>query len=485
MNEPHYLSKAKHYWDPEWCRGDFFLESSNPHQVFYQTVGLMTNWFSLETTAVMGRLAGYLLLAFGWESFFRQVTGSSWKSIPIAWLFLGITTIQNLSGEWIIGGIESKVFCYGFLFLALSASLRSKNKLMMIWHGLAISFHPVVGVWGLLANLGAKLFCELFRKDHSLSNNLKKLIRHVPSYILPVILLVLFSLPGLIPAFELLGASHEGVSVNEANYIQVIYRLGHHLDPTRFPPRAWGYYAVLLAVSILLVRFLYGKDSQQEQYQYLFWFVLTASLFALGGTLVGWRTGSAWDMPFYSVRLKLLKFYPFRLADVFIPILFATCLVQLFSRFQIRRNLFIWGISLLMLGIAFINPPLNANPSRYSRQKLDDWMEVCDWFQANTDEEILVFTPKESWAFKWYAERPEFVTMKDCPQEPKGLVEWNNRLLYLSHWGEDHFDEGFSSEALSILKEEKGITHLVTSRLGPIHQKPVFENKWFRVYEIE
>ena len=39
VNEPHYLSKAKHYWNPNWCRGDFFLESSNTHLVFYQTFG--------------------------------------------------------------------------------------------------------------------------------------------------------------------------------------------------------------------------------------------------------------------------------------------------------------------------------------------------------------------------------------------------------------------------------------------------------------
>ena len=34
VNEPHYLGKAKHYWDPAWCAGDFLLDSSNPHLVF-------------------------------------------------------------------------------------------------------------------------------------------------------------------------------------------------------------------------------------------------------------------------------------------------------------------------------------------------------------------------------------------------------------------------------------------------------------------
>ena len=29
VNEAHYLAKAKHYWDPSWCRGDVFLEWAN------------------------------------------------------------------------------------------------------------------------------------------------------------------------------------------------------------------------------------------------------------------------------------------------------------------------------------------------------------------------------------------------------------------------------------------------------------------------
>ena len=41
-NESHYLCKAKHYWNPEWCARDLFLSSSNAHLVFYQTFGLLT-----------------------------------------------------------------------------------------------------------------------------------------------------------------------------------------------------------------------------------------------------------------------------------------------------------------------------------------------------------------------------------------------------------------------------------------------------------
>ena len=35
VNEAHYLSKAKHYWNPQWCDQDFFCNSADAHQVFY------------------------------------------------------------------------------------------------------------------------------------------------------------------------------------------------------------------------------------------------------------------------------------------------------------------------------------------------------------------------------------------------------------------------------------------------------------------
>ena len=42
VNEPHYLSKARHYWDAGWCANDFFCNSADAHQVFYWTVGWLS-----------------------------------------------------------------------------------------------------------------------------------------------------------------------------------------------------------------------------------------------------------------------------------------------------------------------------------------------------------------------------------------------------------------------------------------------------------
>ena len=65
VNETHYLTKAKHYWDPAYCPGDLFLDSADAHLPFYWTVGWLTKWLSLPAAAWVGRIAAWLLLAVG------------------------------------------------------------------------------------------------------------------------------------------------------------------------------------------------------------------------------------------------------------------------------------------------------------------------------------------------------------------------------------------------------------------------------------
>ena len=39
VNEAHYLAKAKHFWQPDWCPADFFLNSPDAHTPFYVVFG--------------------------------------------------------------------------------------------------------------------------------------------------------------------------------------------------------------------------------------------------------------------------------------------------------------------------------------------------------------------------------------------------------------------------------------------------------------
>ncbi|HID24064.1 MAG TPA: hypothetical protein EYP14_16915, partial [Planctomycetaceae bacterium] len=158
VNEPHYLAKAKHFWQPDWCRGDLFLESSNPHLVFYYTFGRLAHWFPLAQAAWIGRAIGLALLAFGWSRFLRKLVPTSRAALWATWLYLALAACGNFSGEWIIGGIEAKVIAYGLDFLALAFVLEHRWTAAALCGGLAVSFHPVVGLWIAICSFFASVF---------------------------------------------------------------------------------------------------------------------------------------------------------------------------------------------------------------------------------------------------------------------------------------------------------------------------------------
>jgi hypothetical protein len=517
-NESHYLSKAKHYWNPDWCPGDLFLSSSNAHLVFYQTFGYLTRWCSLETTAILGRLAGLLILAAGWTALVAVLVPGRWPASWAAWIFLALSAVGNLSGEWLIGGIEAKVVAYGLLFAAIAAGIdgrASGNR----WHilfagvlaGLAVSFHPVVGIWGLAASAFASLVRALFTRrsivpsaaassrapvNNTTDSSAGQAAERVSWswYAAAASALVILAAPGVIAGLQ----AAAGSSV-VADYIQVYYRLAHHLDPVHFLGWAWVAYGVLACA------WLCGRPwmSRLESERWFFWFVIGSGLIALAGFVIGWRFGPPehvqnylvpWKWLGYPWRWKLLKLYPFRLFDAMLPIAVAITLAGLARRWcevacqrphvRPRRTVpLIWvlcGVPALFACLYVApdaRPPLNT-------AELSDWLDACRWIEQNTPPNALILTPtQESWAFKWYAQRAEFASYKDCPQDGPGIIEWNKRLLFLAEWTERHLETGYTSADLAPLRE-RGITYIVALRLGPFAFKPVYRNATFRVYRV-
>ena len=491
-NEPHYLSKAKHFWNPQWCSGDFFLESSNAHAFFYQVMGSMTNWLSLHNTAILGRLAAFLLLAIGWFRLTRVLIPGSWSPLISAWIYLGIAAVGNFSGEWIIGGVESKVFAYGFLFLSLANACEQRWNRSAIYAGLTISCHPVVGIWAIVCAIFA-LICNRFLQK---STHRKTPLLHSINTVAPAFgLLSLCALPGLIPALKLVlqGNAKDKFA---ANYIQVFYRLKHHLDPMDFHFESFLLYAILLGIWLLLRR----KESPSLPNRFFQFFILGTLGLACIGFLIGAGPRPASEMPFFAFRMSLLKFYPFRLFDALLPLAFTiSILIAIQHRFfdtqgaaseprrlsKASRNTIAVFLSLglftSVLYSAWTAPPIH----KMAPAQRTDWLDVCRWVKLHTPETALFMTPANESDFKWYAQRPEYVTIKDCPQDASGVVEWNRRLKYLRKWGQDYYNNGFDDRALSALKQNTNITHLLVKRLGPFTTiKPIYQNQTYKVYKL-
>jgi len=498
-NEPHYLCKAKHYWDPDWCARDFFLASSNAHVVFFQTFGLLTRWFSLDATAVIGRLVGLLIFAAGWTLLVHALVPARWPPLWAAWVFLSISAYAgNLSGEWLIGGIEAKVIAYGLLFAAMACCLdgiesRHGRSLLIagILFGIAISFHPVVGIWGLACASFASLVVSLFKRRSVDGDPARGFARWIAAGLGSAVLL---AVPGVVAGIR----ATEGSSF-EADYIQVYYRLAHHLDPKHFAAEAWDIYGCL-AVVWLVGRWFMARRSAES---WFLWFVVARGLIACCGLIVGWRHGPEENVRDYSfpwligvaLRWKFLKLYPFRLVDAMLPIAVAITAAGLVRRacefvcrwHGARRRL---GVGLLWLAcgipaLATVWQPADDARPTFDAEELADWRDVCRWTRANTPDNALILTPvQESWAFKWYAQRAEFVSFKDCPQDGPGILEWNNRLVFLREWSEASLPDGYSLAEVDALRR-RGITHIIARRLGPFNFEPVYSNETFRVYRLE
>jgi hypothetical protein len=471
INEPHYLTKARHFVDPDWCDRDMFITSQDAHVVFFQGIGPLAKQ-SLLAAAIVGRLVGYLVLAIGWVLLTNRLLSDPWGGVVSVWLFLCITTIGNFSGEWVVGGIESKIPAYGFMFVSLASLLSRRWIVAGCLAGLAVALHPVVGAWNLIA------LCLLMASTRIFAN-IRLSVRPIIQF---AISCLVCSLPGLMPAIRLVAVTSR--NSKQADYIQVFGRLKHHLDPMDFSLFSWLMYTVLGIAFVLLWR----KQSENQRFRLLKNYVFATAIIALVGLLVGLGARPATQMPFYEFRGALLKFYPFRLFDVALPIGLSFLLVEFFrtsreTRWRVKHRLA--GCVAVGFAITLILPFQDRYPGRLSYSKRNDWIEACDWIQNETPANALVMTPTRNFAFKWYAERAEFVCYKDCPQDADGIVEWNARLNQVRSWASEQYgDKQYSADDLRILATEHGMTHVLAGHLGPMSIAPVFENKSFRVYEI-
>lgn len=469
VNEPHYLTKARHYWKPDWCSGDLFLESANAHLFFYQTAGLLTQVVSLPLAAIIGRCLAYLLVAAGWHRLCRTACGDRWSGLQAGWLLMLLNSIGSLSGEWLVGGVESKVFAWACVFFAMSGLLEKRRAAVGFWLGQATAFHPLVGLWSVIAVLMSSLLRWLDRGGTR-----------------AVLLFLSVAWLGIVPAL----AAVRGATPQEAfaaNWIQVFYRLPHHLDPMTFKPTAYAGYAVLSVVLVVLTR-VASADSERRLAR-LNRFVVAAGIIAAAGVVIGYGPRPADRMPLYELRMALLKFYPFRLFDLMLPVLAAITVSSLISgrrllsvllSGRVRFGLPLAGF-LVALGLSAGRGSLNRLPER----QRDGWLDVCAWVREHSPPGSLFVTPNEGYGFKWFAERAEYVALKDCPQDARPLIEWNERLRFIRRWGQTHFTGGgYSAEAMRQLHEHTQADFLIAGPRDRMDAPEVYSNGVYRVLRL-
>ncbi len=423
VNEAHYLTKAKRFWDSSWCPGDLFLDSADAHGVFYWTFGWVTRLVSLPVTAWIGRFVSWTFLAWAWTRLSRAIAPSWLWAVLSGTIMAALVRQCHMSGEWVVGGIEAKTFAIGFVFLGLREVVRGSWPRAGAMLGAATAFHVLLGGWAWIAVAFAWLLSG--RGESSVRSLL-------PHWLFGLGL----SLLSLVPAIWL----SQGVSSAEqalANQIYVYDRLPHHLVFHRFPPAFMFRHGVLVTAWVwgaLLLR----NDSSLRRINS---FVAGAVLISVIGIAIDQSLASR-----PAQAASLLRLYWFRLADIAGPIGVALMIMSAI-RVAYNRKHFIGPYALAlatlltaahvvrvqyvrraeMLPAAVRQPLRNMTPTRRDRWVLD-WRDACRWAKDNTPPDARFLTPRHQQTFKWYSHRGEVANWKDVPQNAQAIIDWRNRM---------------------------------------------------------
>ncbi len=467
--------------------------------VFYCCFGPLTRFASLEQTAVVARVLAFILLAWGWIKLTAPLLPGAARQCLALSLFLLMQALINFSGEWLVGGAEAKVFSYGFGFWALGTWQEGNSRSTALLLGLAVAFHSLVGCWLTIA----VLFDYFWQRRQLYIAAPMQLPLSLLKAWREILIWIFCSLPGLLPSLLLLFSPLDAWTKFAGNYLQVYYRLKHHLDPMEF--ETWRYlgYGIMFLVALLAYQHLRKALPKTASKARTLFNILGASLLiASVGVLLGVRFSAPGEMIGLKWRIALLKFYPFRLFDLLTPVISSIFITALLTnnKFPILKTVicphkmgecdrprrwFAHACWSVLFAIGLFIPFADHNPSRMPDEKKENWLEICQWIRNSTSQDCVVITPGNSWAFKWYAQRAEYVSVKDCPQDAPGIVEWNARLTKLRLWKKKSYaDRYYDRKETATLARQTQADFLIAERFDSLEIAPVFENPGYRIYQL-
>jgi hypothetical protein len=334
-----------------------------------------------------------------------------------------------VAGESLASGLETKVFAYGFVLLAIGLMLRGRNRPMALLLGLATSFHVLVGGYTFLTVLA---WLVLRRKTRLLN------LRELGLILLLYLAGSAFAIQAVLD--QLLLPIPKGALL--PSFIYVFLALPFHLNPLLWGSHSWVNliaYLLICACSASVIWLnridrLTGEFSEHYAAHIgLFEFTLISLIpFVLGVAIA----------PFDS-QGRFLQYYPFRLADIMLPLnacLLFACALQV--SFTGKKARWVLAVCCSLLLTWIVIPELDIFQSDFRELSLfpsqqqgvnPEAKDICDWVRSNTPKDaIFISSPVEFDNFTWLAERPIPAKSKLTAQNKAGILEWYERLRNLS-----------------------------------------------------
>ncbi|TWU31761.1 DUF6798 domain-containing protein [Novipirellula artificiosorum] len=493
VNEAHYLVKAKNFWQPDWCANDLFVASGKAHTTFYVLFGWPTRWLSLEATAWIGRMVGWLLIAIGLHRLTRRLIANPFASLAVAIVWIAAVEYGNLAGEWVIGGIEAKVPAYGFVLLAIADLVDRRWNRVWIWLGIASALHVLSGGWSVIAATLAWWLCERPCPDRR------------PFFTRYLFVGGAIALLGVVPAVWLTIGAEPAESAMAAK-IYTYYRLSHHLLPSGLMPIWYLRHGLLFVLGVGLAWQTRGQQDDAK-WNRMRGFAIGAMAIAMVGLLLGL-------LPMFDRDLaaKLLRYYWFRLTDAVVPLWVALLVVRSLCCFEMKTPRWKFSIAILLFAVGLFGfsswrsirlpvPPSASNrllgwdsdaPPEVQQKAFRDWLSVCQWIRVATKTDAVFLTPRHQQTFKWYAERAEVANWKDVPQDAKSLIRWYERMhdVYPKRLGTIRVTIQYAS--LIKYREKYGVDFIVVDRRVVGDHSPLVRiypigdevNDTYAVYEL-
>ncbi|MEN6457623.1 MAG: DUF6798 domain-containing protein [Thermoguttaceae bacterium] len=512
-NEPHYLSKAIHYWNADWLRGDFFMETPGVHRVFDVGFGWLSLWLAPTALAWTGRALTWLLLAWAWRRLSWAIVPRPGCAVLTALLFGWLTENCHMAGEWVIGGVEAKGFAYVLVFLGLEAIVRNRWNRGLLCLGGASAIHVVVGGWSAVA--AAVGWLRLGLRPRETTTDAAPSLRLLWPGILGGFVL---ALPGLLPGLSLdWGVDRE--TLFKAHEIYVFQRLPHHLTVTGMQPWFVVRMAMLCGFWLLLGRWERRCTVSASDAGHLARFrafVAGAVMLSLVGAAI-----SGLAVVQRGLAAELLRFYWFRLTDIVVPMAVAlesvwllvgvgraSVLVGAADRTSERAKSWRsgrwpkrlgWALAIAVAGSQVgIHASERVRPGFARSEKMAkpaDWIAACEWVARSGEipRDALFLVPRASQTFSWHSRHGNVVTWKDVPQSAEGLVAWWRRIEDIHGTGQRppapawHGSLSELSEGrLRELGRKYGATFLITERTEALLKLDlIYENSTYVIYRLQ